>query len=74
MKCLHSLAFILLAVWFVITGVVGLAGIAVSPLLAIILNIVALVAGILILITVGKCHCDCASCKEHCKVDVEKHL
>ena len=64
MKIAHVLSFILLAIWLIITGLAGLAGITLSPVLAEVMNILALVAGILFLVNVGKYHCSCEKCKD----------
>lgn len=73
MKHIYVVAFVLLAVWLILTGVVGLAGIAVSPVLGVIMNIIALVSGILFLIGVGKCCCcTCNKCNVEHRIDTEK--
>lgn len=64
MRIVHVFAFVFLAIWLVLTGVLGLAGIAVSAVLAVIMNILALASGVLFLITVGKCYCECDKCKD----------
>lgn len=66
-----GLAVVFLAVYLIIIGVVGLLGVAVSPILGVILNILALAAGVLFLVGVGKCHHDfCEKCKcEKCDID-----
>jgi len=68
MRIVHVLAFVFLAIWLVLTGLVGLAGISFSPVLAVIMNVLALVAGIFFLLSVGKC---CGEC-DHCHKDVDK--
>lgn len=67
MRIVHVFAFVFLAVWLVLTGLVGLAGITLSPVLAVIMNILALASGILFLITVGKCYCECDRCHDEIK-------
>lgn len=64
MRHMHVLAIVLLAVWLVLTGFVGLAGIAVPTVLAAIMNVVALASGVLFLVTVGKCYCECDKCSK----------
>lgn len=68
MKVIHVLAFVFLAVFLIISGIVGLAGIVLSPVLATILNLLALAAGVLFLVSVGKCCHECHECdKCNCK-------
>lgn len=64
MKIAHVVALVFLAVWLLLTGIVGLAAIPVPHFLGIIMNLLALIAGILFLITVGRC-----CCYEKCNYD-----
>lgn len=64
MRHVFMLAFIFLAVWLLLTGLIGLAGIALSPILSVIMNLLALAAGIMLLVSAGKCHCSCDKCRD----------
>lgn len=81
MKFVHVFAFVALALWFLLSGVIGLGGVVATPAIATVLNILALVAGVLFLVSVGKscccsdhccgCKCDKCDCHDH-HHDVEK--
>lgn len=66
MKIIYVLAFIFLAVFLILTGVVGLAGITVSHVLAVIINLLAVASGVLFLIGAGKCCCHDDKCMCSC--------
>jgi hypothetical protein len=62
MKFVHVFAFVFLGVWLLLTGFFGLADVAVTHAFAVILNVLAFLAGILFLISVGKGCCHGDSC------------
>ncbi len=61
MHILKVLGMIFLGVWLILTSLVAFAGITLSPFLALIVNLLALIAGVLILLTVGG-HIGCDKC------------
>jgi hypothetical protein len=63
MFILKVLGMIFLGIWLILTSLVALAGIALSPFLVTIVNLLALVAGVLILITVSS-HLHCGTCEK----------
>lgn len=58
MKIVQILGFIFLALYLILTGVVGLAAIPLPFFASTVLQVLAVVSGVLILLTVGKCACD----------------
>lgn len=62
MKIVYLIAFVFLGIWLILSGIIGLAGMQVPMVLGLIMNLLALISGILFLITVGKCYCLCEKC------------
>ena len=64
MKGLKVLGAVFLAVYLFIVGLAGLGGFVLAGVPLIIVHLLALLAGVIILITVGQCwHCD--NCNHH---------
>lgn len=62
MKVVYLISVVFLGIWLILVGIVGLAGLQVPVVLGIIMNLLALISGILFLLTVGKCYCSCNKC------------
>ena len=62
MKLLSLLGVIFLAVYLIIVGLAGLGGFVLAGVPAVVVHFLALIAGILILITIGQCYHHCHEC------------
>lgn len=70
MKMVNVVAIILLAVFLILSGLIGLGGIAISPTVAMIISVLAVASGILLLLGLCKGNC-CGSCCSKCHKDLE---
>jgi len=54
MYIVKSLGMIFLAVYLILTGLAGIAGVSLSPIAADILHLIAVISGILLIVSIGK--------------------